>query len=98
MTGIAARETRRKVKVRTPVSERSYLFSDEVAGEIGCSVVTVNRLANGSITGIPRLPFVPRGTRGRVFRKATVEDWLTEVENKSKRGNISESNPFAGQP
>lgn len=86
----------RKARVRRPISERDYLYSDEVAHEIGCSTVTVNRIANGKLSGYPPLHFVPIGKRARVFRKPTVRAWVIAVEEMSQHANIGASNPIAG--
>ena len=90
-------QARRKVKARIPIAERSYLFTDEAARELGCSTVTVDRLANGSIQGYLRLPFLPRGKRRRVFRKVTLEAWMRMVETMPGHANIGTSNSTAGR-
>lgn len=70
----------RKRKVRPPLAERGYRMAEEVAAMLGCSKATVQRLSNGEVEGYPRLPWVPRGVRARVWMADAVERWLEQVQ------------------
>ena len=60
------------------------MTADEVSAFTGLSVSTLNRHALGKL--MPKIPSVPRGTRGRLYRRATVEAWLDELEAYSING------------
>ena len=61
---------------------RDWMTAQETASSIGASVATVHRLRRGLIPGVPPLPAVPVGTRKFVFRKASVQRWQDENENR----------------
>jgi len=61
------------------VETRDWMTAQETAS---ASVATVHRLRRGLIPGIPPLPAVPVGTRKFVFRKASVQRWQDENENR----------------
>jgi hypothetical protein len=64
------------------VETRDWMTARETASSIGASVATVHRLRRGLVPGIPPLPAVPVGTRKFVFRKASVQRWQDENENR----------------
>jgi hypothetical protein len=72
-------------KQRPPLDSRPYRFADEVAAMIGCSEATVNRYSNGEVPGVPRLPYLPRGRRARVWMCSTIEKWVDEVQALSAK-------------
>jgi predicted DNA-binding transcriptional regulator AlpA len=72
--------TARTRREKPPIESRRWLDAGEVAGLIGCSRSTVQRFSNGQVPGVPRLPFVPRGAKSRVWLKETVEEWLRRVQ------------------
>lgn len=61
---------------------RDWMTVQETAYLIGASVATIHRLRRGLIPGIPPLPAVPVGIRKFVFRKASVQRWQDENENR----------------
>jgi hypothetical protein len=47
---------------------------------IGCSEATVNRYSNGEVPGVPRLPYLPRGIKARVWMRDTVAKWIVDAQ------------------
>lgn len=71
---------RRRRRALPPIDQRDWVIASEVGNMIGCSPATVHRYSNGEIAGVPRLPFLPRGVKARVFLKATVRSWMNQVQ------------------
>jgi predicted DNA-binding transcriptional regulator AlpA len=65
---------------KPPIESRQWLTATEVGHLIGASRATVHRMANGEVPGCPRLPFMPRGMKARVFMKPTVERWIEDCQ------------------
>lgn len=73
----------RRRRPRPPVEKRSWLIASEIYDLCGLSEATVNRYARGELK--PVLPSIPRGTRGRVFRRDTVLVWIKQLEEASQQ-------------
>jgi hypothetical protein len=74
--------TKRRRGPLLALETRDWMTAQETASSMGASVATVHRLRRGLIPGIPPLPAVPVGTRKFVFRKASVQRWQDENENR----------------
>lgn len=74
--------TGRTRRARPPVSERNWLLASELYSVTGMSEATINRHARGEL--LPRLPSIPCGRRGRIFRKETITEWLRDLEATTK--------------
>jgi hypothetical protein len=76
------RPAKRRRRPLLAIETRDWMTAQETASSMGASVATVHRLRRGLIAGIPPLPAVPVGTRKFVFRKASVQRWQDENENR----------------
>lgn len=71
---------RRRRRIRPPLDQRDWMVAEEVAEMIGCSVAIVHRFSNGEIAGAPKLRFLPRGAKARVFLKEAVRAWMNQAQ------------------
>lgn len=61
------------------------LTTQEGARVLRCSKAHFCNLLNGHVAGVPRLPYLRLGRR-RLVRKATLAQWIEQVESPARQG------------
>lgn len=64
------------------------LTTREGAQVLRCSKAHFCNLLNGRVAGVPRLPYLRLGRR-RLVRKASLAQWIEQVEGRSRLGVVS---------
>jgi predicted DNA-binding transcriptional regulator AlpA len=58
------------------------ITAKEIAKDLGCSMLTVYRLMNGTVKGCEPLPHLPLG-RKKVVRQSSYEAWKSRIEKNA---------------
>ncbi len=74
-------QVRRGRRPVPPIEQRDWLKASELRDIVGMSVSTIDRHVRGELQ--PKLGFRAVGKSRRVFSKAMVQAWLSDLERRS---------------